>query len=245
MYSYTYIFSGRFRHTVHRLAQPRAWARRGAACKSAVVAPGDVVGIDIQPQLVEQARALAAERGVIARFDVASVYELPFPDASFDAAFAQTLLCHLAEPVRALQELRRVLRPGGVIGLREPDFATHLLGPAMPLLAEMLALAERARAHSGGDSYIGRELRRLLHEAGFVRTRASASLTAAGSLPETRQAAAVLAGVFQGVSRIALEQGWLDQQRADAIQAEVLAWGEREDAFRALLLCEAVGWVEG
>ena len=51
------------------------------------VAPGEVVGVDLQPAQVEQARALAAERGVAnVRFEVASAYALPFPDAAFDAA---------------------------------------------------------------------------------------------------------------------------------------------------------------
>ncbi len=47
--------------------------------------------------------SLAAQRGVTnVRFEVISIYELPFPDGSFDAAFANTVLMHLREPVRAL-----------------------------------------------------------------------------------------------------------------------------------------------
>ena len=81
------------------------------------VAPGEVVGVDLQPEQVEQARALDAARGVInARFEVAEVYRLPFPDGAFDAAFAHAVLMHLREPVRALAELRRVLRPAALLG---------------------------------------------------------------------------------------------------------------------------------
>src|SRR5262245_31619193 len=78
-----------------------------------VVAPGDVVGIDLQPAQVEQARALAGTRGVTnVGFEVADLYTLPFPDGAFDAVFAHTVVIGLREPVRALAELRRVLRPG-------------------------------------------------------------------------------------------------------------------------------------
>jgi ubiquinone/menaquinone biosynthesis C-methylase UbiE len=53
------------------------------------VAPGEVVGLDRDPEQVERARALAAERGVTnVRFEVGDAYALPFPDASFDAVFA-------------------------------------------------------------------------------------------------------------------------------------------------------------
>src|SRR5438067_1545844 len=59
------------------------------------VAPGQVVGIDIESSQVEAARSLAAKMGVAnVRFEVANVYDLPFPDASFDAAFAHTSLQH-------------------------------------------------------------------------------------------------------------------------------------------------------
>ena len=67
---------------------------------------------------------MGAVRGVMnARFEVADVYRLPFPDGSFDAAFAHAVLMHLREPVRALAELRHVLRPGGIAGVRDSDWA--------------------------------------------------------------------------------------------------------------------------
>jgi ubiquinone/menaquinone biosynthesis C-methylase UbiE len=53
------------------------------------VAPGEMVGVDVQPSQVAQAQALSAARGVMnVRFEVADVYRLPFPDGSFDAVSA-------------------------------------------------------------------------------------------------------------------------------------------------------------
>jgi SAM-dependent methyltransferase len=87
------------------------------------VAPGETVGVDVQPSQVAQAQALSASRGVMnVRFEVADVYRLPFPDGSFDAVFAHAVLMHLREPVRALLEVRRVLRPGGIAGVRDSDW---------------------------------------------------------------------------------------------------------------------------
>src|SRR5262245_37069717 len=53
-----------------------------------VVAPGEVIGVDLQPALVEQARARAAKHNAAnVRFEVANVYDLPYRSGSFDAVF--------------------------------------------------------------------------------------------------------------------------------------------------------------
>jgi len=67
-------------------------------------------------------------------FHAASVYQLPYPDASFDAAFACALLQHLASPLEALREIRRVLRPGGVIGIVDGSSTITFRHPTSPLL---------------------------------------------------------------------------------------------------------------
>ncbi len=150
---------------------------------AAAVAPGEVVGIDMQLSLVEQARALAVQRGVSnARFEVANVYELPFPDGSFDAAFANTVLQHLREPVRALAELRRVLRPGGIAGVCDQDFGAHLIAPETPLLQQWSSLLERVRQYNGANIYwrpdsCGPRPVRLFGVAGRWRRPASSLLT--------------------------------------------------------------------
>ena len=211
---------------------------------AAAVAPGKVVGIDIQPSQVEQARALAVQRGVTnVRFEAGNVYELPFPDGSFDAAFANSVLEHLREPVRALAELRRVLRPGGIAGIRDLDNGGFLIAPDTPLLQQWFNLRDRFRQYNGANFYIGRHHRRLLLEAGFVRAEASASVDSVGSLEKTRQFAVFLKAQFPALARTALAEGWIDQATVDAIVAEIDAWAERPDAFQAATRCEAIGWV--
>jgi SAM-dependent methyltransferase len=212
----------------------------------AAVTPGEVVGVDLQPAQVERAREGARSRALAnARFEVASAYELPFPDASFDAALAHVVLMHLREPVRALREVRRVLRPGGVIGVRDVDWGGGLFAPTTPLLERWRDLRVRVRQHSGGDPFLGRHHRRLLLDAGFARAAAGASLSTAGTREETRRAAAFMRAMLQGLSRTAVAEGWIDQPTVDAVAAEIDAWAERPDAFSAALYCEAVGWAAG
>jgi SAM-dependent methyltransferase len=207
-----------------------------------LVAPGRVVGIDVQPSQIEQARALAGARGVAnVRFEAADLYRLPFADGTFDAVFAHGVLMHLHEPVRALMELRRVLRPGGVAGLRDPDLGAVLHAPLTPLLEQWLQLRLQVRRHNGGDPFVGRQHRRLLLQAGFAAAEASASVYAAGSAEALRSHGAFLHAQWAGLARTALEQRWIDDAIARAITAEIDAWTRRPDAFAATLWCQAIG----
>src|SRR5665648_337353 len=79
---------------------------------AAHVAPGQVIGVDTSAEVLERARRHAAELGAPVSFQVGDVYALDFPDASFDVVHAHQVLEHLADPVAALREIRRVIRPG-------------------------------------------------------------------------------------------------------------------------------------
>jgi ubiquinone/menaquinone biosynthesis C-methylase UbiE len=207
------------------------------------VAPGEVIGIDAQPTQVERARALAAERGVTnATFEVADAYKLPFPENSFDAAFAHVIVMHLTDPVRALAEVHRVLRPGGVIGVRDPDMGSTIRDPMTPILEQFMALVPRVLQHNGGDPYRARSHRRLLLEAGFARTEADASVRVQGSAEKCREIAGFFKAQLLSMGKTALAQGWIDQATLDAIPAELDAWADRPDAFNAATFCQTVGW---
>lgn len=208
------------------------------------VAPGEVVGIDIQPAQVERARSLAAARGMTnVRFQAGDLYALPFADQSFDAAFANGVLMHLSDPLRALAELRRVLCPGGIAGVRDPDFGASLYAPMTPRLEQLLALRVRVRRHNGGDPFRARDYRRLLLEAGFARAEAGASAETAGSQQKTACHAVFLTAMLEGLTPTVLAQRWMDQTAIDGIAAEIDVWARRPDAFYATTWCEAVGWV--
>ena len=210
-----------------------------------VVAPAEVIGVDLQPAQVEQARARATERQVAnVQFEVANVYDLPFPGGSFDAVLASGLLIGLREPVQALQELRRVLRPGGVVGLRDADMGADIFTPVTPLLERWWTLRPRVLQQNGGQP-LGRHHRRRLLEAGFARAEAGAFALNGGSLAETRRHATFFKAQLAGLARTAIAEGWLDQAAVDAIAEELDIWAELPDAFSVRLYCEAVGWVGG
>lgn len=83
--------------------------------------------------------------------------------------------------MKALRELWRVLKLGGVIGLRDADFDGDVYYPAHEDVDRLWKLAERVIEHHGGDTQFGRKHRRLLREAGFQNIVASASSDAFGA----------------------------------------------------------------
>ena len=208
------------------------------------VSPGEVIGVDFQESQVARAQALGEARGLKnVHFQVADAYELPFPDHCFDAVFAHAVLWHLREPLRALSEMRRVLRPGGMIGIRECDWGGRIHTPITPRLEEWYAVTVRVRQKNGGDPFLGRNTRRLLLEAGFAEAEGSVSSWSAGTPDGVRDCAAFLKAQLHGFSSTVLAEQWLDQSEIDAVAAEIEAWAESPDALYVDTYCEALGIV--
>ncbi|MEB3330046.1 MAG: class I SAM-dependent methyltransferase [Candidatus Sericytochromatia bacterium] len=72
-----------------------------------------LVGIDLTPRAIEHTRARLTAFGLTSRLEVGDAECLPFPDGSFDVVYAWGVLHHSPDTSRAIQEVWRVLRPGG------------------------------------------------------------------------------------------------------------------------------------
>jgi SAM-dependent methyltransferase len=84
---------------------------------------GSVVGIDLTEAMIEKARADAAEAGIEnVSFEVGDATALDLPDDSLDGAITRFSLHHIPAPIRVLEEMRRVVRPGGYVVVS--DFVT-------------------------------------------------------------------------------------------------------------------------
>lgn len=212
---------------------------------AAMVAPGRTVGIDMARGAIERGRQLARERGQTnLRFESGSVYALPFADASFDVVFSHALFEHLTDRRKALQEIWRVLKPGGLVGLRSPDNGAILFEPPDPSIEQFWQLITKIRDELSDGSKVGRQLPTLLHQAGFSRVIGSASFEDYGT-PESVKRIANLYGDFAQHGPYPpewLARGWADQATLERINAAWQAWAEQPGAFFAWGWCAAVGW---
>jgi|GEM_PF-278066 len=133
------------------------------------VGPGGlVVGLDHDPNRLRTAKEASAGRNNV-RVVVAEAQELPFPNRSFDGVRADRVLQYVAESAQTLAEMVRVLRPGGILTLIEPDWRTIALFPASPVGGDddqtwsaVVQLCQRRLPHA----LIGRQLAALLHQQG-------------------------------------------------------------------------------
>lgn len=136
------------------------------------VAPGQVTAVEVSESVLELTRAHAASRGARnITFAVADVHALRFPDDSFDVVHAHQVLQHVADPVLALREMRRVTRPGGVVAVRDGSYNDFVWTPRLPELDEWLDLYLRAARSNGGEPDAGRYLASWAQEAGFSDVR--------------------------------------------------------------------------
>jgi ubiquinone/menaquinone biosynthesis C-methylase UbiE len=140
------------------------------------VAPGRVTAIDVADDVLEVARSVAAERGVAnVTFEQASVYDLPYEAGSFDVAYAHQVLQHLAKPVNALREIRRVLQPGGLVAVRDGDYQTMVSWPHSEQIDRFLALYREVASRNGADADAGRRIPSWLAAAGFEEIEVTAT----------------------------------------------------------------------
>ncbi len=123
------------------------------------VAPAEVVGIDQAEEALDAARRLASDESVPnVLFERADVYDLPFTDGTFDVVYGHQIMQHLADPVAALTEAHRVLRPGGYVAVRDADYGTMTHHPHDPMLEEWLSRYHETARGNGGEPDAGRRL---------------------------------------------------------------------------------------
>jgi FkbH-like protein len=129
----------------------------------------EINGLEFDPLLVEFSREMLKESGSKkCRVYKGSVLSIPFENNQYDFIVSRLVLEHLSNPLDAVKEMLRVLKPEGTVVLIDNDFAFHLKTyPDIPELGEFYEAYCKCRIQEGGRPYLGRELPNILSQAGF------------------------------------------------------------------------------
>jgi ubiquinone/menaquinone biosynthesis C-methylase UbiE len=127
---------------------------------------GGVAGVDINPGMVEVARS-STPADMSIEWHTANAEDMPLPDEAFDVVLCQISFQFMTDKLRALQEMRRVLAPGGRLILNVP-------GPAEKIFTVLAEAMERHISSKAAGFVIQvfslhdtTEIQQLLNEAGF------------------------------------------------------------------------------
>jgi ubiquinone/menaquinone biosynthesis C-methylase UbiE len=180
---------------------------------------GRITGVDQSPDFVAAAEAFAGKEGVGERveFVVGDAHALDFPDASFDAAVAHTLVSHVRDPLAVVAEAARVVRPGGPVAIFDGDYASLTYGGDDAQLAEEMERALQSVIMSAPR--VMRELPRLLPQAGLrlIATQANVYAEAGSSSFFVNLAETIGPLVAQAeLMPSARVEAWLADQRRSA-----------------------------
>lgn len=173
------------------------------------------ISVDVSEDSLSQAAGRVTEAGLNnVSFQRADIFNLPFEPGHFDHVFVCFVLEHLAEPQKALESLKSVLKQGGSITVIEGDHGSAYFHPRSIYADKAIQCLIELQARSGGDSLIGRRLYPLIVGAGFRDVRVSPRMVYVdGGKPGlidgfTKK---TFTAMVEGVGRQALSEGLIDE----------------------------------
>ena len=186
---------------------------------------GRIVGVDFAESQIQRAIEIAKQRGIRnVTFHQTDCHALPFDDASFNRVFSNALMEHLVDPTRALREMYRLLKPGGVIGICSPDWGGFILSPPSTELTRAIDAYTGLQTRNRGDVHVGRKLGIHLAAAGYHDVRLAARYEC---YPSVELIAEYLAAQLERASE-------------DHAAAALRQWSKGEGAFFAQAWVSAV-----
>lgn len=208
-----------------------------------IAAPGKVVGCDLEPGMVERAAELVEGKGLDnLSFQVGNILDLPFDDNTFDVVMSCAVTEHLSDPVKAMSELGRVAKKGGIVGITRTDWSASLFAPPCPAAERFIDLFERGFTTQGATMFGGKDLPRMLQEAGLTVEEMVITFSNA-YMPEPGNP--MVAGWAAWIENLPLfdrviEEGLTTRDELDAMCAEMREWAAQPDTLAATGGCRAV-----
>ncbi|MGC2175964.1 MAG: methyltransferase domain-containing protein [Acidimicrobiales bacterium] len=194
---------------------------------------GTVIGIDLSEEVVALAREQhLASSGVDLSFRTGDVYSLDFADATFDVVYAHQVLQHLSRPVEALEEMRRVLKPEGLLAVRDADFGGFTWYPSDPVLSRWMDVYHQLTSRNGAQADAGRHLKAWARAAGYDDVVVSSSNWTFQSVEERQWWGGLWADRIRQseFARQCLEYGLASERELTEFSDAFLRWSDEPDA---------------
>lgn len=210
------------------------------------VPQGHVTGIEYVSAPLEEAQRLAAREGVTnIDFRVSDIHSLDFPDNSFDVVHVHQVLQHVADPVLALREMRRVAKAdGGIVAARES--ARYVWYPENAGIEAWWELTDKMSRAKGCNACSGRFIHVWAKEAGFDQGRIQKSAGAwCFSNPEERAywgESMEARAKSSGLSKMAVDRGLASQEELDGMAQGWRRFVEDDDGWFSVLHAEIICW---
>ena len=207
------------------------------------VTPGELHGIDMENSQIEMAKAAASAGGQVnANFRTGDVTDLPYEDNFFDVAHCHAVLMHVPGTVETLAEVKRVLKPEGIISAREMIGDSMFFEPDEEGIGGGLEVFKGLLAANGAHPQMGKQLKRVLHEAGFSDIEVSASFESYGSPEDVAFYHSFAVGWFFSpeVVGAATKYGLATQEQFDRWRIMIDEWRESPGAFATVAWGEAI-----
>ena len=207
------------------------------------VAPGELHGVDMEKSQIELAKAVAEAHGQDNTvFHVGDVLDLPFTDGFFDVAHCHNVLMHIPDTHAALTEVKRVLKPGGIMGCREMICESSFAHPDASGVQTAWRVFEDLVDADDGHAQMGKDVKNHLIEAGFVDVRMTAEFHVFSEPEELDFFYGLVTRWFLApeITGAAIKYGAATARTAESIRAAYEAWREHPGAFAAIAFGQAV-----
>ena len=213
---------------------------------AAAVAPGEFYGIDMAQSQIDIATSAAQEAGLLnAQFRVADALALPFPDDHFDIVHCNAFLMHIPETNAALAEMYRVLKPGGILGSREPVLDSFFIEPDIGNLNRLFGIFSTGLISNGGHPQMGKELGAKFSEASFgnIDITGKFDYWCPPVTPGAQSASDEFIGAFLGAPTFdsAIEQGLATKEEFEQWNKDFITWQNSPGACVGSIWGEAIG----
>ena len=207
------------------------------------VAPGEMHGVDMEESQIEFARSMAAARGQDnAIFHVGDVTDLEFEDGFFDVAHCRSVLMHVPDTAAVLSEVKRVLKPGGLLACREMICESAFTHPDFGIMRRSWEMFEDLIKADDGHPQMGKDMKGHILEAGFVDLRMNASFSVYSSPAEIASIhrVASLWLLSSEVTEAAIKYGASSESLVNDLQAAYDRWKDHPGALFTFAYGEAI-----